>query len=385
LVRSSFSAELTSHDAKPDAKSDAKHSYFVGILEKVRDVLKPFSDSDASASTDALEVYEPIEEFLNAPDIKRPKPTNADPALYEVDPSESLEEALIAYCMMCKDLSKIRDFVYNIWSKHVEPETSDFNPAVLAVVCNTAAEFGVEIINEVSPVLERHGGPIDMAGHYMERKFTELKITDSLDVLTSAVVKASDKELVYELYDYTYTWTSGFLQELSSQPWKGNITIYPDDNFGKIDLETPWNSKPWHMRMKHDMAITSELWFEAMGIVYCIPDYPATDEFIRGVKEFKETNKIPFSLVFAAQINLEIMHAVGQYAETSVDTLLQRLADMNETMQGHIEFHKEQRIAGPYWSARDQKWLEATQKALTGSWMTRSMSSRPRWQALLIQ
>ena len=79
-VRNGFSELLSRHNEKPDVKSDARHSYFVGILERVREVLKPFSDSAISTSTDtvdqlanqfdALVVYEPSEDFINAPDIE---------------------------------------------------------------------------------------------------------------------------------------------------------------------------------------------------------------------------------------------------------------------------------------------------------------------------
>ncbi|KAK7570564.1 hypothetical protein V3481_019416 [Fusarium oxysporum f. sp. vasinfectum] len=40
-VRAKFGAQLIDHGMKPSTKSDATHSFFVGILEKVRDVLRP--------------------------------------------------------------------------------------------------------------------------------------------------------------------------------------------------------------------------------------------------------------------------------------------------------------------------------------------------------
>lgn len=123
-MRNGFSEQLFRHNEKPDVKSDARHSYFVVILEKVREILKPFSDSAVSTSTDtvdrlanqfdALEVYESSEDFLSTPNIPRPEPTKKEEAIYEVDPSQSLDEALMAFCMMCKDLTEVRKYISNL-------------------------------------------------------------------------------------------------------------------------------------------------------------------------------------------------------------------------------------------------------------------------------
>lgn len=164
----------------------------------------------------------------------------------------------------------------------------------------------------------------------------------------------------YDALSHCYHLTDTTLLTLALVPWRGNTSIYPEGSFGVCDLEIPWESKTAEQKMIDHGVITTELWFEALALVYHVPDYPCTDEFIRGVKEFKETGKIPFSLVFAAQVNVDIHRVVGVYAENGVHTLLTRIDRMNKDLKSHIVFQKD--IKGPHWSARNEKWLRATQE-----------------------
>ncbi|KAF5605846.1 hypothetical protein FPANT_1095 [Fusarium pseudoanthophilum] len=369
-VRNGFSEQLLRHNEKPDVKSDARHSYFVGILEKVREILKPFADSAASTSTDtidrlantfdALEVYEPSEEFLNAPDIQRPEPTKKEEAIYEVDPSQSFDEAVIAFCMMCKDLAEVRKYISNLWSEFVSQENgapSD-DPGVLAVVTNTAVEFGRSIAEDAMPAFQKHGGTTAMAREYMLR--TTAWNGEAGSDFEPYLKDPSTGHGFYDALSHCYYLTETTLLTLSLVPWRGVTSIYSEGSFGVCQPEIPWKSKTVEQKMTDHQVITTELWFEALALVHHVPDYPCTDEFIRGVKEFKETKKVPFSLVFAAQVNLDIHQVVGSYAESSVNTLLNRIDSMNQDLKSHINF--QQGIKGPHWSPRDDKWLKVTQE-----------------------
>ncbi|KAF5690474.1 hypothetical protein FDENT_3858 [Fusarium denticulatum] len=240
-ARSDFGDELAASNEKVDAKSDARHFYFVGILEKVREILKPYSDpvdSGSSKETETLtnkfkelEVYHPSEEFLNAKDIERPGPANNDPIVYKADPGDS---------------------------------------------CNISIEI------------------------------------------------------------------------LAKIPWMGVTDIYPDGTFGVLDPHTDWPDKSMSQALTEERVIIAELWTEALALVYQVPDYPFSDEFLRGVKQFKETKQVPFSVIFAVQVILDVHKAIGSHAESSVETLLKRITTMNEELKAHIEFQKD--IKSPRWS-----------------------------------
>ncbi|RBR16528.1 uncharacterized protein FIESC28_06937 [Fusarium coffeatum] len=169
IIRSQMLSQM------PDIRTSSESS------KRSAKILKPFSDSADSTSTDtvdrltnqfdALEVYEPSEDFIDAPDMQRLEPTKKEEAIYEVDPSESLDEALIAFCIMCKDLAEIRKCILNLWLELVTPVKGgpDHDPGVLAVVTNTAVEFGRSIAEDAMPAFEKHGGTVAMGREYMLR------------------------------------------------------------------------------------------------------------------------------------------------------------------------------------------------------------------------
>ncbi|VUC32098.1 unnamed protein product [Clonostachys rosea] len=365
-VRSSFSQELKEQNAAPDAQSDAKHLHFVGILKKVREVLEQWKPA-AAASTpdpvsiltnrfDALKVYVPSEEFVNAPDIERPKPRKERAEVFEVDPSQLLAEAIVAFQMMCIDLDKIRDKLSALWEGVVGEDGSDFDPAVLAVVTNTGIEFGKSIIEEVLPIFQPHGGIRKIMNLYLS-----LIPTAPGKSIMDPRTWDKDPEVREEYYDIlsqTYFMVYNVLDALSKVPYRGVPPVYPEGSFGELDSQTDWESKPVDQKMKEDNVITTELWFEALSLVHHVPDYPFTDEFVRGVKEYKATKQIPFSLAFAAQVNLDIHQVVGTYAETSIDTLIRRLKHMDGVLCSTLLFQQNRK--SPHWTSSSQKWMQET-------------------------
>ena len=74
----------------------------------------------------------------------------------------------IAYSMLCKDLSTIRQWIVESWHKLAYEDNSDYDWTGLAVVSNTAVELGREPIIEFMPVLKKHGCPREMAQRYLE-------------------------------------------------------------------------------------------------------------------------------------------------------------------------------------------------------------------------
>lgn len=175
-TRSGFGGQLADLGNSPSASADAKHSYFVGVLEKVREVLKPRAppaSQDAASertTSDTLEevggrfarlsVYEPSEEFLNAPDIERPVPVEDDKGIYVAEPLQDLEDALFAYTLMINDLIKIRARIEWIWTNYRD---GLFELAAAAIATNTACDLARNLMEDMAPMFKAHGGAIEIA------------------------------------------------------------------------------------------------------------------------------------------------------------------------------------------------------------------------------
>ncbi|KAM7212001.1 hypothetical protein V8F06_012630 [Rhypophila decipiens] len=180
-----FAEKLAETGDKLSAAADSRHSYFVGILESVRNTLKPLMEAGVynmdelkkataaaaeGASKDkfrnmfsVLGVYEPSEAFLNAPDVAVPK--TSDQPQYVAERVDDWSEALFVYAGFLHDLSRIRNEVLSLWDQWAKGEL-DLTAA--AVATNTAFELARTMEDEIRPVLEKTGGGAKVASRYYE-------------------------------------------------------------------------------------------------------------------------------------------------------------------------------------------------------------------------
>ncbi|KLO88551.1 uncharacterized protein LW93_3920 [Fusarium fujikuroi] len=130
LLWKEASVKLADSGAKRDHRSDATHSHFVEVLEKVRGYLKPimeaglFKPDDLDKKTDVktnhpakgmfdvLNVYTPSEEFLNAPDIT---PTPEPETQYTVEEEVTWEDAFFAFAALLRDYDYLSQEIHSLW------------------------------------------------------------------------------------------------------------------------------------------------------------------------------------------------------------------------------------------------------------------------------
>ena len=120
--------------------SDSRHNFFVTVLEKVRESLKPLTKSNALDLSsiknatpraggdrarqselrnlfEVLDVYEPSAEFLAAPDVV-PSPSPVELEYTVEEPTDSIIEAFMAMTMLVNDLSRLRAEIADLWARH---------------------------------------------------------------------------------------------------------------------------------------------------------------------------------------------------------------------------------------------------------------------------
>ncbi|KAL2263731.1 hypothetical protein VTK26DRAFT_5375 [Humicola hyalothermophila] len=382
-LRSSFGRRMAAHGAAPDAESEAKHDYFVGVLEGVRVALRPRMSAASAASTttspphdvphalsnrfEALTVDEPSAAFLNEPNAEIPQPMVTDQTVYEAEPQTSLEDALFAMCVLVEDLRKIRISINRIWSGY---GAGVFDLCAAAVATNTATELARGVIDEVLPVFKDHGGTWGVLnkffigsclgkGFSLNELFTNGRsMFGNEDNFNYDTYKIAD-----DLYMNAYRALLGFLDVLDPQ----DLPLMKEGIFGKYDATSDPLSKTGKERTDEDNILLSEFFAELMVVIRLVPTYPVEDEFLRGLREMDTTRQVPFYLVFTAQVFLDIHHTLRAKAASGSLRMIAETSLMGLELQKHVDFHKQLKIRN--WSTPNEQALRALQKEL--DWIAR--------------
>ncbi|KAI8242879.1 hypothetical protein K4K53_003506 [Colletotrichum sp. SAR 10_77] len=378
-VRSSFSNRLAEHGKKTAFQVEKSHSFFVGILEQVRESLRPrmptataaWAESSSSSSADALvnafealKVYEPSDDFLKAPDIKRPEPEKAtDKVVYEAEGAaySEFEDAMFAYSVMLEDLRKIRAQILFIWQNYRD---GAFDVATAAIATNTAIELAHNVAEEVIPLFRSHGGVWQVAMNYyhaaaLASGFSKesMNISDGgRDNRTAFNVKT------YDVANNTYVNVYRFLEGFQAVLRPNMLPLFKQGVFGTYDPTSNFKTKSPEEKFQEDQVIMMEVFGELMTIIRTVPNWPVEDEFLRGMREMEDTKKIPFYLVFAAQTYLDIHHILRDDVERGFFQMSDETNIMRNNLNSHLEFHQSLKIDG--WTAKHDRALKDTESVI---------------------
>jgi hypothetical protein len=315
-LRSGFGDMMNAEGVVPNAKSDEKHGYFVGILEAVRNALRPLMTPvsaataaeaikvNATASWDAtadlgsrfsaLNVEEPSQAFIN--DFRnatheRPKQPANDPVTYEAEQQTSFEEIFFAFTILLQDLNRIRAQISQIWSKQRD---GLFDLAAAAIATNTAVSLARGLIEEVTPIINQHpGGYFDLIGQL----YTALCITKG--EVPEAMFFVGKDGTDYKTYDLT---DSIFMDSLklvkacvdALQP--SVIPLIREGFFGRYDPTSDRTTKNGFEKFREDRILITEMFTELITVIRSVPDYPVEDEFLRSMRDKCSTR--PYTVSF---------------------------------------------------------------------------------------
>ncbi|KAI0191615.1 hypothetical protein F4808DRAFT_381824 [Astrocystis sublimbata] len=364
-ARRGFGDQIAEHDEVPGNGPNRSHLYFVGVLEKVRQVMTPLFPSQASSSKEAsqesadgetedavlnrfagLSVYEPSEAFLNMPDIEQPQPetttTGKLEVAYEAERLNSFEDVIFALTTLMNDLNRLRERVKWIWSAHVQ---GVFDLCAAAIATNTAVDFARNLMDEIKPELDAHGGPWEML-----QRFNLLQCMIAghrFDELTTTNQGVQDGNFNYKFYDVgigqflqVYNMVDAFSRVLD--PY--HLPIYKEGMFGTYDPSSNRDTKSGYEKFVEDRALLMPFFTELATACIGVADYPVEDEFLRGMVEMRKTKQTPFPMVFAAQVFLDIHHLLRTDVSRAFETFQSGVTMLHDEIDAHLEFHKKLRI-----------------------------------------
>ncbi|CAH0045823.1 unnamed protein product [Clonostachys solani] len=365
-LRAGYGKMRTESGAEPDSEGDEKHGYFVGVLRAVRDALRPrMSPEEATASADkpspsssaspfeataedlgnkfaALNVDDPsqafIDDFVNTP-VERPKAQEQDPIAYTAEEQVSLHEMLFSLTLLMNDLMKIRSRIEWIWSNHRD---GFFDLGAAAVATNVAVSLARGMIDEVEPMLNRYEG-----GAYGVLNKFFLVLGHRKGYTLDELVLDGDDNFPYDLYeltDETYLVAYRLLLSCADVLQPSQLPLIKEGLFGHYDAKSDRTKKSGRQKFLEDQIIIMEMFTEFITVIRCVPGYPAEDEVLRGMRVLEKTKTVPFSLVFAVQILLDINHTMRDATRSSFNIMVQQTSAVETHLKSYLEYHKNLRI-----------------------------------------
>ncbi len=359
-LRKGVGAELESQENNDEGleaggqDSDQRHSYFVGVLEGVRETLRPrmpvelLNDRLTQPPNDTkhtpqermtnlfakLEVEEPSEAFLEAPDVS--PDVSSDEPHYEVEWINDLNEATTAFECLLHDFYTIQQEVQRTW---VGYQNGYWDIVTASVTSNTAIELARRLEEDVLHVLDPQGGSQRMLEiFYMAHCLGRGHDPDFKE--------RPDDDLNYAVYDITseiYWPTQQILQAYLKVLEPKCLPMYRPGTYGIYDPSADRSKMSPREKFKEDKIILCEI----------LPDFsvlalggrgPAEDEFCRGLKQVFRDRKIPLWVTFAAQVFLDIHHVLRENVDSGFQRLCQIGNAISRSITRNLEFHEKLKI-----------------------------------------
>ncbi|KAI8210822.1 hypothetical protein K4K52_011657 [Colletotrichum sp. SAR 10_76] len=359
-ARSDFASKVKDFSGL-DAHAVEAHAYFVGIIEKVQDILVPkdvaktrqfvaSSDEETTNQFAALDFEDPSIDFLNAPDIDKPmsKAAPAAPAShaprYEAETSDELNalDAIIIFALMASDLARVRVVIIDTWGRNARGELT---LSAAALTTSAAVDLANHAVKDVLPNFEAQGGVWEVAQQFVALVCAKNgPDTETLSYSQGTTLMSED---MYTTYDRSllcvYATLNACLQSMKE---------------GK-DLEVPVFSGPksldWVMK-KRGLSGSQRFEQDQDAVIRLVSNYlilsshvtksewPVEDEILRGIREMKATGSVSFYLVLAAQIHVDIQQNLGiltmNPSQKMVEELNSMKADLNHEMGDKTDFER---------------------------------------------
>ncbi|KAI4171808.1 MAG: hypothetical protein LQ346_008699 [Caloplaca aetnensis] len=333
-VRKSFSERLGDAGRPFNLASDACHSFFVNILEKVRKTLQPLLSVDAfnlsnlkdaitnvgahkdkkglSNLFEILDVYEPSAAFEAAPDVVLPPPSALE---YTVEAEENSQvEALFAMTALMDDLSRLRLEIAELWTKY---EAGQMDIAAVSVATNTAIELARSFEDDISPLVQKNGGSSVFHIKYFHA------VCGALGVDSEAKQRPTD-DYNFAAYDIADGLLINTLINIIAHVRVNPLGEIPNYNglYGWYDEASihSGSARQKYGRMKPALL-------ELLSDLPLISNHqnPVEDQLMNGMmttlrmaqQERKSTPDVPIWFSFAAQVYLDTLNTVKVFAQNS--------------------------------------------------------------------
>lgn len=329
--------------AQQDEDEDKRHSYFVGVLERVQDILKPYISLEVKAQEQAktteevghlgsyfahLEVSEPSEAFNSAPDVARPSKPEPE---YQSEQAEDPDEACTAFALLLEDFARLRTVISKTW---VAYKIGMCDIVAASVTTITALELARHLEEDAASLLERNGG--------VERMLMSAYIAGCLIQGQDHDDRSHpDDDLNYQTYDMdtsmwpTYSLLRAFVQLVSPT----NVPIYQAGFYGTYDPSSDRRQKNAKEKHLEDKIMLMEILPEFALLCRMRDALPVEDELVRGLQIAFDTKKITLWTILAVQVFLDIHHRMRSQVNRGLEDMEKAANQISSSIEQHFKLH----------------------------------------------
>ncbi|KAI4124713.1 MAG: hypothetical protein LQ338_004661 [Usnochroma carphineum] len=352
-------------DKETRINADATHSYFLGVLDRVREILRPrmpakrvtdeaedpVRDKSATMSAsieehdevsnrfDMLDLEEPSQSFLDAPGVsQKPKAETLTEPSYEAETDQSREEKYLASHCLFQDIRNIRSFVRHLWNNYKEHKLSLVS---VSVATNTAIGLVRDMEEDFVRRFPGTSGFEDIVDLFYQ--------VQALWSGESPEKKERPDDLfnfkVYDLAEDCLVTTYTTLSSLQDVVEPGILPVYKPGHFGFRDRSKDWDDMTPRGKFKEDQLILFEAFPDLVLLGMITSRSPlAEDELIRGVRDMLPGRPIPLWLVFAGRCFLDAQHALSRDVGLGYEQLARTGLAMKTSIKENLGFHKSLRV-----------------------------------------
>ena len=346
-------------------ESNQSHAYFLGILERTREILKPrmppetindFLSKPSSGSSDQatpdtpvngqisnmfdnLDIEEPSQKFLDAPNVEAATIDKAaQESNYQVERLQSIEEQYMATHCLFQDISNIRSFLRQLWTSYKD---GDIALVAASISANTAIDF---VRSMEQDILQRFPDKSDYES-IMQIFYGAQCINRGHDPASKQLPNDFFNFEVYDLAEEVMLPTYIVLDSLQRVISPNQLPLYKPGHFGTRDTTTPWTEKSDRMKFRDDQLVLMEAFPDLMLTAIMSSRFSlAEDELIRGIRQMGPGKIIPLWLVFAAQCFLDTQHVLGRDVDRGHTELRQTGNAIRASITQNLKFHQSLRV-----------------------------------------
>ncbi|PYI32590.1 hypothetical protein BP00DRAFT_147217 [Aspergillus indologenus CBS 114.80] len=340
-----------------DSANNKRHAHFITALEQICETLE-WKTSQSSTKPDAKQPQPDdvdADQFLNrfaVLTVEEPKetaPSQPTPAVSKklvkvtVDEEEDEEDAADSYlgqlffktlCLL-QDLDNMRKFISITWSEYDEKKIDLMNAAV---VTDSALQLAQDLVKEVEA---------DWRSSLSGRKDDVQTVVYKLAALSRGIFAPPSMEIglpynknLADTAEWCYFPTKILLESFANVLQAHHQPVFRKGHFGIYDPKADRERMSLGEKFNEDKIILLSIlpefcMFDTFGI-----HLPAEDAITRGLVEFAKTKRVSLWLCFAAQIFLDVHHAMRHSTLGAFGDLRMSGLRIQKTIDDYLQLSK---------------------------------------------